>query len=98
MSYQPCRWYDLHPKLAFAFKMLYFAPDSIQRRAIAQLRQLINEQWELVQPGQSKMKGKRWYDQHDEAAGTVELIRNGPDALKQRAGETLLTLLLAETA
>ena len=103
MSYQLCRWYDPYPKLAFALKMLYFAPDTLQRRAMQEISRFVDEQWETVhvqrqiQAKKPQPRGNRWYDSHDETAKTVELIKNSPDALKQRVGETLLTILAAET-
>jgi hypothetical protein len=102
MSYQLCRWYDPYPKLAFALKMLYFAPGSVQRRAMAEVQRFVDEQWETVhvqrqlQEKKPFLRGNRWYDTHAETAKTVELIKNSPDKLKQRVGEALLTILAAE--
>jgi hypothetical protein len=104
MSYQLCRWYDPYPKLAFALKMLYFAPGSLQRRAMAEVRRFVDSHWETVhlqrqlQEKKPQPRGSRWYDVHDETAKTVELIKNSPDTLKHRVGEALLTILSNETA
>lgn len=104
MSYQLCRWYDPYPKLAFALKMLYFAPDGLQRKALAEMRRFVDEQWETAYLRQIQEKqpqqggGNRWYDTHAQSAKTFELLKNGPDTLKHRVGEALLTILSGETA
>ena len=104
MGYQLCRWYDPYPQLAFALKMLYFAPRNLQTKAMTEIQKFVDEQWETVhiqrqlQATKPQSKGNRWYDVHAETAKTVELIKNSPENLKQRIGETLLAILTAEAA
>src|SRR5689334_20142471 len=103
MSYQLCRWYDPYPKLAFALKMLYLAPGSLQQRAMAEIQRFVNEQCESL-PAQNRLPKEekaeqacnRWYDLHRETAKTVELIKNGSETLKKRVGDELLAILEME--
>lgn len=105
MSYQLCRWYDPYPKLAFAFKMLYFAPDSLQLRAMAEIQRFVDKQSEMEPEQRRSSKAyepykacNRWYDGHSETAKTVELIKNSPETLKKRVGDELLAILEMELA
>ena len=104
MSYQLCRWYDPYPRLAFALKLLYFAPAPVQVRAARQLKRFLEEEWgsgqarKALQDMKSKAKGKRWYDEDWETAQAVELLKNSPEFLKSRVAETLLAILSADHA
>lgn len=104
MSYQPCRWYDPYPRLAFALKLLYLSPGPTQVAVVRQVQRFLVEQWDAPQVSQVlqdirvRNSGNRWYDQHEETAQTVELLKNSPDFLKSRVAENLLQVLMAESA
>ncbi|MBY0403295.1 MAG: hypothetical protein K2X66_05305 [Cyanobacteria bacterium] len=42
MSYQPCRWYDPYPRLAYALKLLYFSSSEQSAFAIQQLSEFLD--------------------------------------------------------
>ena len=102
MSYQPCRWYDPYPRLAFALKLLYLAPGSVQVRAARHVKRFLEEQWDNPQASKAFLQlkfqsnGKRWYDEDGETAQAVELLRKSPEYLKSRAADTLLEIMTAE--
>lgn len=102
MSYHYCRWYDPYPKLAFALKMLYFAPGSLQIKAMQTIKQLVESNWEAVQLQRHLQtvkpvpRGKRWYDSQENTAKTVDLIKESPDILKEQVADELLFILSAE--
>lgn len=104
MSYQPCRWYDPYPRLAFALKLMSLAPGAVRARAAGQLRRSIVEAWDTPQARNAllgikiKANGGRWYDVDQETAQAVELLKNSPDFLKSRVADTLLEMLMAESA
>jgi hypothetical protein len=99
MSYQTCRWYDPYPRLAFALKLLYIAPKTLQQQAFQDLRTYLNHEWgevrttELLKGLLLTSQGQRWYDEDPQTAGVVELLRNAAPALKTRATEKLLGIL-----
>lgn len=92
MSYQPCRWYDPYPRLAFALKLLYLAPNDLQSRAAKELQVFLQEHWGM-QELEVKIPGKRWYDEDRSTAQTVELIKNTPESLKTPVADKLLAIL-----
>ncbi len=92
MSYQSCRWYDPYPRLAFALKLLYLAPNDLQARAAQELQMFLQEHWGM-QEAHVQLPGKRWYDEDRRTAQTVELIKNTPEALKTRVADKLLAIL-----
>ncbi len=104
MSYQLCRWYDPYPRLAFALKLLYLAPGNLQAQATRELQHFLDENWGAVQTeralynASAKPKGNRWYDEDQETAQAVELIRNSPEFLKSQVADTLLGILSADPA
>lgn len=104
MSYQPCRWYDPYPRLAFALKLLYLAPGAMRVNVSRQVQRFLMEQWDFPQARRVllemnvKADGNRWYDQDQETARTFELLKNSPDFVKSRAAENMLKVLLAESA
>jgi hypothetical protein len=104
VSYQLCRWYDPYPRLAFALKLLYFAPSPVQVQAARQLKRFLEEEWgtaharKALQEVRAKAKGKRWYDEDLETAQAVELLKNSPEFLKSRVADTLLAILSADQA
>ncbi|WP_303673894.1 hypothetical protein [Vampirovibrio chlorellavorus] len=104
MSYQPCRWYDPYPRLAFALKLLYLAPGAMRLTVARQIQRFLVEQWDtpqvrkVLQEIRVKANGNRWYDQDQETAQTVELLKNSPDFLKSRVAENMLQLLMVESA
>lgn len=104
MSYQLCRWYDPYPRLAFALKLLYLAPGTMQAHAARELQRFLGEHWDLPEGEEApettpeKPKGNRWYDEYLETANTVELIKNGPERLKSLAADKLLAILSADCA
>lgn len=104
MSYQPCRWYDPYPRLAFALKLLSLAPGVIQTKAARQLKRSVVEAWDSPQARKAlvsmkiKLNGNRWYDEDRETAQAVELLKNSPDFLKSQVADTLLEILMAESA
>ncbi len=104
MSYQPCRWYDPYPRLAFALKLLYLAPGAMRINVSRQVQGFLLEQWDTPQMRRVllgihiKANGNRWYDQDPETAQTVELLKNSPDFLKSRVADNMLKVLLAESA
>ncbi len=69
-----------------------------------QIQRFLVEQWDtpqvrkVLQEIRVKANGNRWYDQDQETAQTVELLKNSPDFLKSRVAENMLQLLLAESA
>lgn len=104
MSYQQCRWYDPYPRLAFALKLLYFAPGTVQLKATLELQRYLADQWDSpsAQKALHEMKnrqnqGKRWYDENQQTFETVELLKNSPDFLKSRVADTLLEILSADS-
>ncbi len=104
MSYQLCRWYDPYPRLAFALKLLYLAPGGVQAKVARELQRFLEEQWgtsqarKALQEVRSKARGNRWYDEDYETAQTVELLKNSPESLKSRVADTLLEILVAQSA
>jgi hypothetical protein len=94
MSYQLCRWYDPYPRLAFALKLLYLAPQTLKARATRELISYLDEQlgWDLVEAS-LPIRGGRWYDEDQQTAQAVELLRNSPESLKSRAADALLEIL-----
>jgi hypothetical protein len=90
--------------LAFALKLLYFAPAPVQVQAARQLQRFLEEEWgtaqarKALQEVKAKFRGKRWYDEDQETAQTVELLKNSPEFLKSRVADTLLAILSAEDA
>ncbi|WP_373532353.1 hypothetical protein [Vampirovibrio sp.] len=104
MSYQPCRWYDPYPRLAFALKLLYLAPGAMRIHVFRQAQRFLMEQWDTPQlrsvllGTDIKAKRNRWYDQDPETAQTVELLKNSPDFLKSLVADNMLKVLLAESA
>lgn len=96
-EYRHCRWYDPYPKLAFALKMLFLAPDVARRRAMQGLKTFLQTQ--LIQhpialPMPEKI-GNRWYDDSPEMTSTLELLKETPDLLKTASADKLLDLLCA---
>ncbi len=105
MSYHSCRWYDPYPRLAFALKLLYLAPGSLQARASQELQTFLDTHWGSAHADRTayevasrSIHGKRWYDEATETAQTVELIKNSPDPLKSLMADTLLEILGADPA
>jgi 4-alpha-glucanotransferase len=99
VSYQPCRWYDPYPRLAFALKLLYLAPASLQAQAARQLQHYLLEEWgspAAIQASPSAT-GQRWYDENQDTAAVMELLRESPDYLKTRAANELLKLLAQDS-
>ena len=104
MSYQLCRWYDPYPRLAFALKLLYLAPGPVQTKVARELQHFLEDQWGTPQARKalnevrSKAKGNRWYDEDYETSQTVELLKNSPESLKSTVADTLLAILMAQSA
>lgn len=102
MSYQSCRWYDPYPKLAFALKLLYLAPGSLQVQASQELQKFLLENLGTGSAHATHellgIQGHRWYDETAGTAKTVELIKNSPDGLKNRVADTLLEILSGKSA
>ena len=104
MSYQLCRWYDPYPRLAFALKLLYLAPGHVQTKVARELQGFLEGEWgtaqarKALQEVRSKTKGNRWYDEDYETSQTVELLKNSPESLKSRVADTLLEILMAQSA
>ena len=103
VSYHLCRWYDPYPRLAFALKLLYLAPSTVQTRVSRQLRRFLAEQWgatqteRISQAVKALSNGKRWYDQDPDTAFLMELLRSSPAFLKSRVADTLLEILCANS-
>jgi hypothetical protein len=104
VNYQLCRWYDPYPRLAFALKLLYLAPGSLQNRAAQELQRFLGEDWgsaateKARHAAETNPKGKRWYDEDFDTAQAVELIKISPESMKSRAADTLLEILIADCA
>lgn len=105
MSYQLCRWYDPYPRLAFALKLLYLSPSYVQTNVARELMRFMEEQWGMAQVRKvlkelrtTPTKGNRWYDEDHETAETVELMKNSPEYVKSRVADTLLEILMAQSA
>ena len=104
MSYQLCRWYDPYPRLAFALKLLYLAPGTVQVKVAREVQHFLEEQWgssharKAIQEVKTKAKGKRWYDEDLQTAQTVELLKNSPEFLKSRVADTMLEILAGDRA
>lgn len=104
MSYQLCRWYDPYPRLAFALKLLYLVPGHVQTKVARELRGVLEQEWgvaqarKALQEVRAKAKGNRWYDEDFETSQTVELLKNSPETLKSRVADTLLEILMAQSA
>lgn len=103
MSYQLCRWYDPYPRLAFALKLLYFAPVAVRTQVSRQLRRFLAEHWGATQTDRVAQTacaliddGKRWYDHDPDTAFLMELLRSSPEFLKSRVADTLLEILCAD--
>jgi hypothetical protein len=73
-------------------------------QATRQLQRFLEEEWgslqarKALQDVKAKAKGNRWYDEDQETAQTVELLKNSPEFLKSRVADTLLAILSAEDA
>ncbi len=85
-------------------KLLYLSPGNLQLKAARQLQRFLVEQWDTPQARKALLdmkvrdNGSRWYDEDHETAQTVELLKNSPDFLKTRVADTLLEILMAESA
>ena len=97
MSYQSCRWYDPYPRLAFALKLMYLAPRQLKMRAMKELVEYLDEhlgQDSLTRQGLNRKN--RWYDEDQQAAIAVELLKQSPESVKTRAADALLAILSEE--
>ena len=92
MSYQVCRWYDPYPRLSFALKLLYLAPEQLRERVIQRVMGLLNHPLGKNSRA-SRPSGNRWYDRSESAACFVEVLKQSPDSLKQLSAEQILESL-----
>ncbi|MBX2861828.1 MAG: hypothetical protein KTR14_11390 [Vampirovibrio sp.] len=98
-QYHPCRWYDPYPRLAYALKLMYFAPKVLQEKAVKELSSLLVSHFAtpFKQPEKpdykSNFAGNRWYDVSDEATETVEMLKLSPDSLKELSANQLIETL-----
>ncbi len=100
MSYQVCRWYDPYPRLAFALKLLYLAPQPLQVKAAHSLESFFQENLGLRRILKSAAPlhalpdiGKRWYDNSEATSQAVELLKTCPESLKSQIADRLLQVL-----
>jgi hypothetical protein len=98
VSYQACRWYDTHPRLAFALKLMYLAPQTVRESVTHKLMRFLDQQLDpvlgrTVVTASVTITGNRWYDQSAQTAVAFERLRRSPDLIKQQSAEALLTYL-----
>jgi hypothetical protein len=92
--YQVCRWYDPYPRLAFALKLLYFAPIELREAVMRELAGILDLQMGTLKPDIHPVStGNLWYDDSLQTAKTVELLKQSPEPLKIFCTEKLLESL-----
>ncbi len=90
------RWYDAHPRLAFAINLLQLAPLSFQQKVFTTIGDYLELQWSLDHrtstPETQELK-KRWYDFSDETSSVVALIKDSPPTVREATAERLIEIL-----
>ncbi|MDX2083835.1 MAG: hypothetical protein SFZ03_00400 [Candidatus Melainabacteria bacterium] len=96
-AYRHCRWYDPYPKLSFALKLFYLAPAFQRAQVIGRLQYFLEHQLGLGPLSQvlnySNADRQRWSDRMDASAQILEMLKHGPESLKQVSADKLLELL-----
>lgn len=96
VTYQFGRWYDAYPRLKLALSLLEWAPDRLREHAFSHLSTALTGRFgrkalsPVTLPGQ---QGRRWYDDTEEGAWLLEVLRHSPPLTKHQAGEQLLAVL-----
>lgn len=94
MSYQPCRWYDLYPGLAFVLKLVRLMPYEKQVWVGERLKQyLAHRMGTETGDFQPLFEGNRWYDNIPSLVTGLEQLKTAPPAIKQQSSDFLIRIL-----
>jgi len=95
VDYRFARWYDTHPKLAFAINLLQYAPLGLQQRTFKAIAEYLHMQWSLDNvPEEVHIQGgQRWYDFSTEATAVVDLIKASPTQVKNATAVRIIDIL-----
>lgn len=107
-QYQACRWYDPYPRLAFALKLLYFAPQhkqiALAKEINVYLDQILGKRASLMkqrqrhfEPSALEKSFTRWYDRDQELQTVVERLKALPDTLKNAVADRVIAKLTQQS-
>jgi hypothetical protein len=94
LAYQPCRWYDVYPGLAFVLKLVRLMPYERQTLIGERLNQYLSHRMTNTPQEQASVpRGNRWYDEVEPLFDSLERLKSAPHAVKQQSTDFLLTVL-----
>ncbi len=94
MAYQPCRWYDVYPGLAFVLKLVRLMPHERQTLVGERLNQYLSHRIiNTPQEQTASPRGNRWYDEVEPLVDSLNRLKSAPHVVKQQSTDFLLSIL-----